>query len=216
VNYYWGAIIGYTLIIPGIIGAIRYKKIDRGFFPFIWLIWIGIFNETFSHYADEKWHTNAVNFNIYSLVEFILIMWQFKKWKAFANKKVYAVITGVALLFWVGENFLFGTITSFNSYFIIGGSLCIALTSIRMINVLVLRERDLLFKNATFLICIGFVSYYTYASIVEAFWVYGLSESYEFTLRVQDILLYINLFANLVYAIAVLWIPTRPRFILQS
>jgi hypothetical protein len=98
------------------------------------LIWIGIFNETFSHYADEKWHTNAVNFNIYSLVEFILIMWQFKKWKAFANKKVYAVITGVALLFWVGENFLFGTITSFNSYFIIGGSLCIALTSIRMIN----------------------------------------------------------------------------------
>jgi hypothetical protein len=217
VNYYWGSVIAYTLLMPGVIGAIRYKKLDKSFFPFIWLMWIGVFNETFSHYADKKWHTNAVNNNIYSLVEFIMLLWQFKKWKLFDHKNNgFKIISTAAIFFWVIENFFIYTIDSFNSYFIICSSLCIALLSIRMINILVLREKDVLLKNATFLICISFVLYYTYAALVEAFWVYGLGESKEFGIRIQNILLYINLFANLVYALAVCWIPTRPRFILQS
>ncbi len=217
VSYYLITIFSYSLCIAGLIGLIRYKKVDQAFHPFIYLLWIGIFNETFSRIASYLWHSNAINFNAYSLTEFCMLLWQFKKWKLFDSKRYGAeILLTIGVFFWVIENFFIYNIYSFNSYFIIWSSLCIALLSIRMINILVLREKDVLLKNATFLICISFVLYYTYAALVEAFWVYGLGESKEFGIRIQNILVYINLFANLVYALAVLWIPTKPKFILRS
>ncbi len=48
------------------------------------------------------------------------------------------------------------------------------------------------------------------------FWLYGLRFSKEFLMNVTTILIYINLFTNLVFALAVLWMPAKHRFSLPS
>jgi hypothetical protein len=60
------------------------------------------------------------------------------------------------------------------------------------------------------------VVFFTYAATVESFWIYGISSSGNFASRVYYIMVVINLICNLVFALAMLWIPKRQRFILQS
>ena len=67
-----------------------------------------------------------------------------------------------------------------------------------------------------FLISIGFIIYFTYEILVEAFSLYGLNNSLEFQKNVYMILTYLNLFVNLLYALAILWIPRKRVHMLLS
>jgi hypothetical protein len=48
--------------------------------------------------------------------------------------------------------------------------------------------------------------------MMEVFYLYGVNESHTFALKVYLIFNYINLFCNLIYALAALWMPTKMRF----
>ncbi len=87
--------------------------------------------------------------------------------------------------------------------------------SINIINEQLSLEKKNIMKNPIFLICIGFVTYFTYDVIVSLFWKYGLQMSRQLQINVALILVYINLFANLIYALAVLWMPPKHRFTLS-
>src|SRR5205814_10510208 len=100
------------------------------------------------------------------------------------------------------------------SYFRIFYSFLISIMSINIINQQLNFEKKNIVKNPIFLICIGFVIYFTYDVIVGLFWLYGLHMIMHFQLNVAIILVYINLFANLIYALAVLWMPLKHRFTL--
>ncbi|HMK05166.1 MAG TPA: hypothetical protein VK489_13270 [Ferruginibacter sp.] len=151
------------------------------------------------------------------MLESFLITWQFYTWKLFnRHRSLYIVILCLLMSTWLVENFILSKINYFSSYFRIVYSFIIVLMSISVLNMLLVRERKTLLKNPMFLICITFIIYYTYRVVVEAFWVYGLNSSREFRLKVYQILLFINVFANLVYALAVLWMPTKQRFTLPS
>lgn len=84
-----------------------------------------------------------------------------------------------------------------------------------MINRLIGSERKTLLKNSIFIISTIFVFYFTLKVIVEAFWVYGLNET-NFQTNVYHISVIVNVFANLLYTIAILWMPSKQRFTLQS
>lgn len=79
-----------------------------------------------------------------------------------------------------------------------------------------MREKKNILKNSIFLICAGFILYYTYKVFVGLFWLYGLNKSMEFTLNIVIIMIYINFITNLIYALAFLWMPTKHRFSLPS
>ena len=83
-----------------------------------------------------------------------------------------------------------------------------------MINRLILDERSGLIKNSVFLITIGFIVFFTYKILIEIFWVYGLNASRDFRVEVYRIMTYINLAINLIYALAVLWIPKKREYTL--
>ena len=83
-----------------------------------------------------------------------------------------------------------------------------------MINRLIPEERGKLVKNSIFLVAIGFIAFYTFNSLIEIFWVYGLNASKDFRAGVYRIMTYINLIVNLIYAIAVLWIPRKREYTL--
>ena len=117
---------------------------------------------------------------------------------------------------WLAENFFISKITYFGSYFRIMYAAVLSLMSINFINSIIVRERKSILLNASFLICAGFIVYYTYKVLLEAFWLYGLNDSSSFRINVYLILTYINLLLNIIFSFAVAWIPTKQRFSLPS
>ena len=207
------AIFSFSIVLAAIIGWIRFKKINPTYYPFVICIWIGLFNEIISYIVIKAGHSNAINSNIYVLIESILFTLQFKRWGLFQyNKWLFPSLIVLFIITWLAQNFYISRITFFSSEFRILYSFALVLMSISQLNKILSREKKSLLKNSIFLICIGFILYYTYKIIVEAFWVYGLNNSRDFRNNVYLIMAYINLISNLIYAMAILWTPAKHRF----
>lgn len=206
-------IFSFSIVFAAIIGWIRYKKINPAYYPFIYCIWIGFINEIISYVATRAGYSTAVNNNIYVLIEALLFTWQFKRWGLFQqHQSLFIIILTLFGSIWCIENFYISKITSIRSEFRIVYSFAIVLMSISQLNAILVREKKDLLKNPITLICVGFILFYTYKVLVESFWVYGLNNSRDFRNNVYLILAYINLICNLIYALAVLWMPTKHRF----
>ena len=207
-----------SIAIAAIIGWIRFEKINPAYYPFLFFIWIGLLNETISVTVVDIFHKKSIlNNNIYVLSESLILTWQFKKWSLFVRlNNIFIIVIISFILLWFSEGFFISGINSPLHYFRIFYSVGIVLMSVSTINSLIVHERKNILKNPIFIICIGFLIYFTYKVIVWGFWLYGVSLSNEFSRNINRILIYINLFCNLIYALAVLWIPTRHRFSLPS
>jgi len=208
-------VLGYSLLIAGLIALIRFRQIRPKYYPFIYLIWIGCLNEMLNHWLVANGHYNIINTNIYSLVEAMLLLMLFRNMGAMHRMPVlYWVLMAAFTLSWVVNNFIlhpFGS--TFSSYFFIIYSFPIVLLGINTINRVIVREREIL-RSPEFLISIGIVVYFTYGIIVELFWIYGLNASKGFRINVYAIMYWINLVTNLIYALAVLWMQKRQAFTL--
>jgi hypothetical protein len=215
-NFDLNAVFSLSVGIGAVIGWIRFKKIDPAFFPFLLLMWVALLQETLSIILSREGYSNALNYNIYSLAEALLLTWQFRRWGLFRGKEIiYPLLQWSYAGAWVIESLTIHSVNTFNSGFLIGYSFLILLMSVVMINRLLVREPYYLLRNSRFLILMALMIYFTYAVLVEAFWLFGLNRSRFFRIRIYEILSYINLFTNLIYAVAILWMPMKPRYILR-
>jgi hypothetical protein len=205
-----------SVLIGGLIAIFRFKKIRKEFYPFIYLIWIAGINELVSFVLIKTGHFNIINNNIYSLIEGLLLLWFFKLMNVFQRYKIlFPILIIIFLVAWVSDNFVFHRFgTTFNSYYNIICSFILVLTAITAVNNIIVKEREILF-NSFFLICVAIVIFFTYMILVEAFWLYGLTASQNFSTKVFDILSWINLLCNLIYALAILWMQKKQPFTLQ-
>lgn len=204
-----------SIFIAGSIAAFRFKKINRLYYPFLYLIWIGCLSEIVSIALAKIYLNSYINNNIYALIESILITLLFKNFALFNDyKKIFPTIILSLVLIWMVENFAFGHITTFNVYFSIYYSFMIVLMSITIINKMIVRSMKNIFKNATFLLCIAFVIYFTFQVLIYAFWIYGIEAQKEFLLKLFSIIIYINLLTNLIYALSISWMPRKLEFTL--
>lgn len=215
-SYTTAAILSLSIFFAGIIGIFKFHQIRSTYRPFIYLIWIGCFNESLGIYLALHRHYTIINGVIYALCESLLLLWFFKNLGVFKrNKYLLYSLFFLFVVVWIAENFFnshFGA--RFNLYFDIFYSFCVVLLSLRVLNDLLFVERELL-KNPTFLICVGLIIFFTYEIIERLFWLYGLENSDNFVRSVQSILMIINLLTNLIYALAVLWMRKRQTFTLQ-
>lgn len=214
-SYTTVVILSYSIFISGIIGAVRFNQIRDIYKPFIYLIWIGCFNESLSTYLALNHHYTIINGAIYSLCESLLLLWFFRLVGAIRSKAFLFSLAVIFVSIWIIENVFanqFGA--TFSNYSDITYSFCIVLLSIRAINNLLFTERVLL-KNPTFLICIGLIIFFTYEIMERSFRIYGLKNSTAFQHNVQGILILVNLLSNLIYALAVLWMRKRQAFTMQ-
>lgn len=216
-NFALAVIINFSVLLAGIIAIIRYKHIHKSYYPFIYFIWVGGINEILSYFLITNGFHTYVNNNIYVLAESLLIIYFFKKIKIL--KKAYTlllfIISGLIAL-WIFENLIQSKILTVSMYFRITYSFTIVLLSITYINNLITSIRKNIFTNADFLICASFIIYFTYRILIEAFWLYGLNSSTKFQLVVYHIMIYINLFCNLIYTLAIIWMPKKQIFIMPS
>ncbi len=213
-NFYLYATLSLSVLIPAIISVVRYIRIDKTFYPFVYFLWVGSFNDSMSIIlAMNKFHS-VVNNNIYVLVETILLMWFFKNLRVFkSNKYSFHLLLAFVLVLWFGENFIFSKLIVNSTYFRITYSLLIVFLSISVLNSMIFSTRKHLWKDALFLILVSFIIYFSFKALIQAFVIYGINRSSSFLLNIYIIMVYINFTINLIYALAALWIPRKHRFI---
>ena len=216
-TYVLSVILSLSIAFPAIAGAIRLKKINAVYYPFVYCIWLGLLNEMLGVFLAINGYSNAFNNNLYVLAESILFTWLFYKWGLPGHiKKLFTFIILIYVIVWIGETFLFGRMKHNVSFFRMMYAFIIVLLSIQGLYWQLILEKRNILKNSIFLICTGFIIYYTYKIIVGIFWLNGLRASLEFQLSINMIMAYINCFVNLIYGFAVLWMPTKHRFSLPS
>jgi hypothetical protein len=215
----------FSIFIAGIIGLVRFRRINKIYWPLIFTIWLACINEIISYCLFINNHSTAVNNNLYVLAEAVLFLFLFRNFGIFNNLQwLFGTLLAGVVLLWFWENILHGKIWHISSWFRIVSSFIIVLMSITAINklmilgseeFLIIRGRSL-FVNSAFLICIGTIFFFTFKLLVEIFWLYGLDGSEIFRVKLYDILTYINLSVNLIYALAVLWAQPKQQYITLS
>lgn len=205
--------LNYTVLIPALIGIIRFKKILPDFYPFVFLIWMGWLNESLNIIMVYTYHSNTVNSNLYVILEYGLILLQFYKWNGTYIKK-YWILSVIGVAVWLIDNSFIHSITENNSLFRVFLSFVVVFLSIDQINKILIFERGPLLKNAVFVICTGFLCYFGCKAFAESFNILRFGLSNLFLGNLWIILYFVNAFTNTLFAIAMLWIPGKQKFIL--
>jgi hypothetical protein len=209
-NYSKIVILSLSIFIAGGIGAIRIKKIDKTFYPFIFCLWLAAINESISVILATNQINTATNNNVYVLAEALLITWQFKNWGLFQQaEKVFAGCIAIIMGLWIYEFHSWQTLQLIGNNFRIFGSFLIVLMSIHLSNKLIYHYKGRLWKSPVFLMVTGLIIFFTFKIFIEAFLIYGLNASRSFYKNLFIILTWINFFVNLLYAIAILCIPRK-------
>lgn len=212
-SYYWALAFSYTIGIAAIIGTVRFRKILKSYRLFVVFAWLGLVSELVSTVLIEIRHNNSVAANIYVLFEPLVLLGLFYEWRAF-NKTMFLILTGSLVTIWVGENLVFGTITRINSFYRLVYALVLVVVSIDQINVTMMHERKSLLRNSKFIICCLFTLYFAFRATCEVFYFVPMKLSPQFSRSLFLIIICVNLFVNLGYALAALWIPTKHKFTL--
>ena len=212
-SFIFSIVLNHSIIIAAIIGMVRFRYIIRNFYPFLFIIWLGLINESLSLVMIFSTRNNAINSNVFVVLEYLLILFQFYKWNGGDSRKYY-FLACLGLIVWIADNFIINTITQNNSLFRSIYSLIIVFFSINQVNKIMIYEKGILIKNAMFIICITFLFYYGCKTFVEAFNVFHLGLSNLFLWNLWIILYFVNVIANVLYALALLCIPTKQEFTL--
>ncbi len=213
--YHVNVISSLSISIAAVIGAIRYKKVSSDFYPFIYLLWIGLASELLCLVIALYFKNNIVIGNIYVLIESLFLLWQFSNWMNYkSGKRKYLLIGILFFAIWLTDNLLMHDITRINSFFRVSYSFIIVFLSMEQINLVFLSERDNVLKNATFLLCAAFIVFFVFKALFEVFYMINVRMSDNFYHTLFLILVIVNFFTNLIFAIAVLWIPKKLKFTL--
>ena len=207
----------YSVVIAMTIGLVRLGKILRAYRPFVFILILSFLGELLNTFMALYYKTNAVSANVYVLFECYLWLWQFQSWGTFKKKPSHLWLLVCALTtVWMVEHIWMQKIWSFSSIFRISYAFVLVFLCIDQLNRMIVNERKNLLRTSRFLICLGIVFFYSYKIMVETFYLFELDLSMAFYSYLYNILVCMNLFVNLVFALAALWIPTRQRFTLQS
>jgi hypothetical protein len=209
--------VALSILLPLIAGLVRFRRIGKSYQPFFMLVVAGVVTELINGYVVYVTHTsNAVVSNIYILVEWILILWQFRVWGFLqARNNAYYAVLAITCSIWIAENLVFRHIGEFSPYFRFLYSFFIVLLSVNKINFMITHDNRNLLRHPRFLICIAFIIYFIYKIIYE--WAYqtSLFGATEITTKIIMLDGYINALTNIIFAVALLKIPAPEKFTLR-
>lgn len=216
ITYSTAVILGYSVALPAVLGLIRYRNTLQSYQPFFIIMWLGLLNHSTSVLLNATIRSNAVNSNIYVLLETLLYLLLFYCWGAFKKRTgIYWSLSVAVLCLWITDNLLWHTLTTTNSFFRIIASFILIFLSISQFNELIVSARKNLLLNARFLICTGIIIYFSYKATIEVFFFIRLKASDHFYTSIFIILIFVNLFVNLLFAWASLWVPKKQGSISQ-
>lgn len=210
-GYILDIILNHSIALPAMAGMVRFKTLVESYCPFLIFLWLGLLNETLSLLLIYNAGNNLINSNVYVLFEYLVLIYQFYRWNCNSVKRLLVLI-GIGITVWITDNLVIHSLTNSNSIFRSFYALVLLLLSIDKINSLLISEKRSLRKNPTFLICIAFLFYYGYKSFFEAVNIFDLDFSDMFYRYLWVSLSIINCIANLVFTLAIVWVPKRQTF----
>ena len=205
-------IFSLSILFPAVVGVMRYRNADRAYRPFLYLIFISLFNELLVglYLNDFSREVLTLNWQVFNLIEWILLWVQFHSWGRLKKYRyLYVTVLIISVAAWVFENFIYSNIYAFNPAFLISYSFVIVLLSVNTINSTVAEQNQSLGKNGLFIICVGLVICFIYTIVVFLF--LALNVKYETLLmqKIFNIRVYVNALTNLIYAVGIYFIPVR-------
>jgi hypothetical protein len=212
-KYFFIFLISQSILLPIIAGLVRLRRIDKSYQPFLLLLVIGFLVEIISLISIRLTKENTIPVNIYTLVEWTLLAWQFHVWGFLRQKKkTFYALLGLGALIWIVVNIVFGKIHEFSPYFRFFYYFVIVLLSVNEINFMITHYNRNLFRNPRFLICIGLIIYFVY--MIVYYWAFEISKlgKSEISISIMVLVAYVNVLANIIYAIAFLLIPAPQKF----
>jgi hypothetical protein len=204
-------LLSMTVLFPFISGLVRVRTISRLYRPFLLLIALGVLTEIVNRIAIIYFRTNYVVINIYSLTECLLIIAQFYYWRYHSRTRRWYPYFGIlCLAIWIWENVLYRNVfTEIGPIFRVAEAFILVILSINEINYLLINDNKNLLKNARFLICAGFLIYFLYQILLEGSIYISTLQQGSITNKIIEVSSYINAFVNIIYGIAVWYIPKR-------
>lgn len=213
--YYVSLLSALSIVVPFIAAMSRIKVLGRKYKPMVILLTIGLFNELFSSIVVQYFNNNALNGNLYVLIEYLLIIWQFNRLSGM-SKFFRTIILSLGVGIWLTDNFLLHSISQNNSLFRMLASLCIVYLSMDKASQLLFFKGPVLFKNTDLLICLGFFAFFTIKTYVEIFNVFTLPVKQEFYEGLWTILSVFNFITNILFTFAILCFRQKQEFIIRS
>ena len=174
--------------------------------------------EIIAHIFLENGLAHVMNtmFNVYTMFEFSLVAWMFHAWGLFNGSRIFFITMMVVFfLAWLADTVIFRSITSgSNYYFRALYSFSLVLFAVSTFNKMVVNHRGKIFENAQFWICLGIIIFFTFFLLDNATKIslVNFTVSRKFRANLQEIIVFINVLVNLLYAVAVLWIPRKKNF----
>lgn len=205
-------LLSLLVILPLLAGIVKYKKIDRPYHPFIALLAIALLSEIMSRVSIKLFDSNTVVIGIYSIVECLLLLLLFHRWRPYSTTKTIVGVLAIVLVsVWLIENIvLWRIVSAFSPVFRICYSFVIVMLSVNEINYLITHQNRNLLRNARFILCIGFLIYFLYQILLEgAYYISTTKNPPEITNNIFSLQVYVNAFCNLVYLLGVLLIPQK-------
>jgi len=211
---YWVCVfLEFTILISIVISFVKFKQISRDYLPFVFSLWVTLISSVVGLYFSLFHRNNAAPSNIYFIVFCLLILWQFKQWKLFAGcPKAFYGLMGAFVASWVLDTFVVGSLFKFNPYARIIISFVIVILSIQLLS----GERQMpvlsFWRSSIQLILTAYIVLFTVKIITEFFWQYGVILGDDFMISIFYFYIFVNFLANLLYALAMLWIPVTTRY----
>jgi hypothetical protein len=203
-------------LLPLIIGLLRYRRLGKTYRPFLLMLAFAVLNQQVSYIVLRKMHFNSIPNNIYGLLEWILIAWQFHVWGLLRNnKRLFYLLVVLVSLIWVVEDLVLGGIRDYPPYFQVLYAFVIVLMSVGKINFMITHDDRNLGGNPIFLICLGFIILFVYEIVLEWAYQMSLQGATETTTRIIYGFSYVDVVVNIIFAIALLRIPRPQKFTLK-
>ena len=204
--------LSFAVCIAALLAAYRFNIIDKLYLPFVLCIWVGAINEIVSFTLAYNGYSNSANNNIDILLEGLLILWQFKKW-GMMPQTLFFILGLLFLCTWFYEIHSFSTLQSLHYYYRLLYGSVVVICCISLNNSFIISHHNKMVTNPAFLICTGYVLYFTLKIICDAWWLYSPTSSTEFLTVVFLSMIITNFLTNLLFILAILWIPRKPNYI---
>ena len=204
-------LLSLSVLFPFLSGLLRWRVISQRYYPLFILFSLALLVELVNRYAITSKNSVWIPVNnVYVLIESILIPLQFVVWGYMYRKlNTFYIIAGILVLGWMAEHLLLGDINRLHPYFRMFYSLLIVLLSINTINYLVIQEERNLVRHPVFIICTGFIIFFTYQLVYEG--IYNIVSDLKSidTGKLNTAFSIINAVCNTLYGIAFLLVPAR-------
>lgn len=202
-----------VVLFPFISGLVRAREIWQTYWPFVLVLTAAVLAEICNYITIEIWRNNTAVINIYSLVESLLIIAQFYYWRLYSRTRRWYPWFGLAcIVIWIIDNLITGNmVTSVGAVFRISAGFILVILSINEINYLLIHDSRNLLRNARFLICTSWLIYFLYQILLEgSIYIHHMKQNTT-AVKIIELSMYINIVVNIVYGIAIWFIPKKTK-----